>query len=222
MDYGKEEQFKTWKEVPTTNRGLEEYSRDLDLNQKTLEGKKILDVGSGTRKFAKEVKESGINAEVISLDPVYLSQELQEEKMRHEGGPINKLKEFIRATDIPDVKEKTVAGVGEKMPFKDETFDLILADNSLPAYGNKEQIDEFFTEAFRVLKKGGELRFTPSYTMFRRGIEYPLDKELDIIIKKIESDGKFTIIRKGSGQSLTILQKQSLTEMLRSVHLKQA
>lgn len=208
-----EEPFKTWREVSTTDRGLEEYSRDLNLNPEMLDGKKILDVGSGTRTFAKEVKEVGINAEVISLDPIYSSQELLEEKMRRlEGHPIGKLRKSFEATNIPDIKRKTVAGVGEKMPFKDETFDLILADYSLPAYGNKEQIDEFFTEAFRVLKNEGELRFTPSYTIIRRGVEYPIDKDLKNIIKKIESTGKFKIMIKENSQNLTILQKQLLIE----------
>ncbi len=201
-----EEEFKTWKETPTTNRGLEDYLRDLNLTPEMLVGKKILDVGSGTRRFAKEVKEAGISAEVISIDPVFVSPE---EKSRIQGDSTGKLQEMLQNTDVPGVKDKTVAGVGEALPFRDGIFDLVVADNSLPAYGNKEQIDDFFTEVFRVLKSNGELRFTPSYTMFRRGIEYPLDKDLKTIITKLERDNEFKVIKSGEGQSLTILQKNA-------------
>ncbi|MBI2639756.1 MAG: class I SAM-dependent methyltransferase [Candidatus Sungbacteria bacterium] len=135
-----EEKFKTWQEIATTNRGLEEYLRDLHLTLEMLKGKKILDVGSGTRRFAKELKESGVNAEVISVDPVFASPE---EKSRVQGDTSGKLQEMIRNTAVPGVREKTVAGVGEMLPFRDGTFDLVIADNSLPAYGNREQIDNF-------------------------------------------------------------------------------
>lgn len=201
-----EGEFKTWKEVPTTNRGLEEYLQDLKLTPDLLGGKKILDIGSGTRRFAKELKNAGIKAEVISFDPVFASPE---EKSRIQGDVTGKLRKLIQENDVSGVREKTVAGVGEMLPFKDGTFDLVIANNSLPAYGTREQIDRFFEESFRVLKNGGELRYTPSYTMFRRGIEYPLDEDLKNIVKKLESSNKFAISKMGVGQDLTILRKSS-------------
>ena len=96
------------------------------------------------------MKEAGINADVISLDPVFASPET---KFRIEDGSKVTLEESLKKTDIPDVKDKTVAGVGEALPFKDGVFDLVVANTSLPAYGSNEQINEFFAEVFRVLKK---------------------------------------------------------------------
>ena len=55
---------------PSGGRGIATYEKQLMFDRKDLEGKKILDLGAGPEvKFAKELGESGINAEVISLSP---------------------------------------------------------------------------------------------------------------------------------------------------------
>ena len=199
------EEFKTWKEVPTTSRSLEQYFFDLNLTADMLEGKKVLDIGSGTGRFAKELKEAGINAEVISLDPVFAAPE---EKSRIQGDISGKLyRKLIQETNIPEVKKKTVAGVGEELPFRDNTFDLIIANKSLPAYGTKPQIDQFFSEVFRVLKNDGEFRSSPSQNTFRRGKKYPLDKDLENILRKFELSKEFKIIKKVNHISLMVLKK---------------
>lgn len=140
-----------WMHVPTTSRGLDEYVERLGLELESLRHKVILDVGSGQGQFAKDVKESGIEAEVYSLDPLFASKEKQEElgKQTRISGDIYK-------------DDKSVAGLGELLPFKDGSFDLVLANYSLPWHADlKEQIADFFSESLRVLKPGGEIRFGP-------------------------------------------------------------
>lgn len=203
-----QEDFWKREEIPTTDRGLEVYLKELGLSGEMLEGKTILDVGSGTRKFAKEVKDAGINADVISLDPAYASPETKF-SYDTERGVVVDLKERLQKTDVPGVKDKSLAGVGEALPFKDDTFDLVVADTSLPAYGTNEQIDAFFAEVFRVLKNDGELRFNPPHSMWRRGPEYPLKDDLTAITNSLGRDSNFKFIEGESGEHFTVLRKIS-------------
>ncbi|MBI2639757.1 MAG: hypothetical protein HYW90_02600 [Candidatus Sungbacteria bacterium] len=43
--------------------------------------------------------------------------------------------------------------------------------------------------------------------MFRHGIEYPLDEDLKALVKKLEEDKKFKIVKRGSGQDYTVMYK---------------
>lgn len=56
---------------------------------------------------------------------------------------------------------------GEKLPFDDESFDIVYSSNVLEHVNSPEQV---FSEAFRVLKKGGFLQFViPNYNSFFEG-----------------------------------------------------
>ena len=134
------------KKVVSTERSLDDYLHFLGLNQQDLEGKVILDLGSGwLQPFATQIKEKGINATVVSLDPKLGAEEYRNPSYLN-----------------PDVANTAVAALGEKLPFQDGSFDYVLAIESLPRYFmNKSDISIFLEEAMRIVKPGGEAIIWP-------------------------------------------------------------
>ena len=120
-----------------TKKTFERYLSVLDLNLEELKCKKILDIGAGPGEFATEAKRHGID--ITSIDKV------------------------IGGTGVEKVTNKEityVAGIAEELPFKDESFDLVV---SVAAY-NGVSLEDFVNrlgEVRRVLKSGGEYRFGP-------------------------------------------------------------
>lgn len=151
---------KKWEEGSLVNRKSEEvfreYVDDLMLQPEDFD-KKILDVGSGAGDFAKYARDHNISTEIYNLEPK------------------NRLK----------IKEKTVRGRAQEIPFKDNIFDLVLSRASFPytIWGSREtdasgaaQIDRSLEDMLRVLKPGGEIRFGP----IREGVKYEEGKrEID-------------------------------------------
>src|SRR3989344_2717603 len=143
--------------IPTSNRGLEKYLSDLNLTKETLEDKRILDLGSGTRRFAKELEDGGVKAEIFSLDPIF-----ENPKEKIEAGAEELSEQLSKTRRV----QNTVAGLGEHLPFKNNSFDLILAEYSLPAHAtSKKQIDDFFESSLSSLRVGGKLRFCPPVSL---------------------------------------------------------
>lgn len=137
-----------------SSHGLLRYETELGFNRKELEGKTVLDLGSGAvENFSRELKKSGIKSNVISLNPDYLFKEVRE-----------------MAINKPDWQKKSVAAVAQELPFQDNSFDFVLALNSISLYANPRQNKEatrlWLNEIKRVLKSGGKaiispLRFCP-------------------------------------------------------------
>lgn len=126
----------------STERGFESYLESLNLSLDDLRDKKILDVGSGAGRFSAEAKAEGVE-NIISLDPELGLQELKE-----------------RAKELGATK--LVGAKAEAMPFKDESFDLILNNFSLPMWSESpEALDQAFREELRALRPGGEIRIAP-------------------------------------------------------------
>jgi len=128
---------------PPEGRDLSTYERELLFDKRELEGKVVLDLGAGLEaKFAKQLKEAGIKAEVISLSPDFI-----EEKYR------TKSKE-----SFPE--GKFVAAIGQALPFKDESFDMIFAFY-LIQHLTPGNFLRCAYEMARVLKKGGRAVIGP-------------------------------------------------------------
>lgn len=112
------------------------YLRDLNLKEKDLLNKKILDVGAGDCNFAKYAKDNNINSDIYSLDP-------DEKVLKNEKG---------------------IVGSAEHIPFPDEEFELVVSLAAVPRYLSgapsniKEQTHQCFSELYRVCKQGGEIR----------------------------------------------------------------
>jgi len=94
-----------------------------------LKGKRVLDIGCGTGRIIQMLKEKG--AEIVALD---ISEEM-----------IN-----VVRRKFPDVE--CVVGDSDKMPFEDESFDLVLGLFWIVHLGD---LRVSFDEVYRVLKKGG-------------------------------------------------------------------
>lgn len=113
--------------------------KDLGLDFDYLKNKLTLDIGAGAAEIAEVAKKKG--DEVISLD-------LKPEMWATQG---------VKIPDVPYIKASA-----EEMPFPDGKFDLIISHaGPLSIVPSKELIASIITEAKRVLKDGGELRFGP-------------------------------------------------------------
>lgn len=158
---------------PDGGRDLATYEKQLMFDRKDLEGKKILDLGAGPEiKLTKELKKSGINAEVISLSP-----DFSEKKY---AGKVKTL--------FPD--SKLVAGVGQTLPFSNESFDRIFAFH-VDEHITREMFFGFISEMARTLKDGGEAKLGPTLNIPNEWNPYQAildDKELieDLNKKNIE------------------------------------
>lgn len=121
------------------DRGLEAYRRWFDLQESFLKGKNILDLGAGQGLFGKELKEKGIDAYVVPFDPI-----LQSEKEKRLGVDTN----------------TNVSGLAQKLPFRDNSFDLVLASFSLPywslGYPKQDQV-ELDRKADEYIERGNQL-----------------------------------------------------------------
>ncbi|HEV7423812.1 MAG TPA: methyltransferase domain-containing protein, partial [Candidatus Paceibacterota bacterium] len=99
-------------------RDLSNYKEFLDFDEKDLEGKTVLDLGSGSQeKLTRNLQEAGIEAKVVSLNPDY---------------SIPKYRRIINSQE--DWQRKSVASVAQDLPFRDNTFDFILGLESVTMY----------------------------------------------------------------------------------------
>lgn len=129
---------------PPGGRDLSSYETQLLFDRQELEGKKVLDLGAGPElKFAKELEISGIRADVTSLSPDF-SETNYAEKAK-ESYPEGKL----------------TAGVGQALPFQNESFDRIFAFH-VDEHLSRPSFMGFISEMARVLKKDGEAKLGPT------------------------------------------------------------
>ena len=100
------------------------------LNQK-LRNRKILEIGSGSGKISYHLIQAG--NDVISLDI-----------------DVN----LFRNTFFPEKKIQFLLANGISMPFKDETFDIVICNQVIEHIPRRNQ-PSLVTEIFRVLGKNG-------------------------------------------------------------------
>lgn len=155
----------------TNGRTLEQYESFLMFDRKELEDKRVLDLGAGQgANLAKELGLANIDAEVVSLSPDFSFEEIREELFK----------------SLPE--SKFVAGVGQALPFADESFDYIFAIG-VDDHIHSPRIFKFFiSEMARVLKPGGQAKYGPIY---RPGYD-PLEKLVfsdQELMKKLGSFG---------------------------------
>lgn len=132
---------------PEGGRGLSEYENILGFDRSELQGKIVLDLGAGPEvKFAKDLRESNINATVTEFSPDFFYKEFRE-MANQSFASVNK-----------------VAGLGQSLPFKDNSFDVVIALHVLDHLEilGKEVYLRFINEIGRVLTKGGKAYIGPS------------------------------------------------------------
>jgi SAM-dependent methyltransferase len=96
---------------------------------------RILDLGSGKGKFLLEAAECGAQVTGLEVSEEYIA--LAKERLRAAG-----------------YSAEIVQGVGEKMPFADNTFDFINIGEVIEHVDNPMQM---LREVYRVLKPGGQV-----------------------------------------------------------------
>ncbi len=124
----------------------EVYLSNLGLEWKQLEGKKVLDIGAMDAQFAHAARRRGV--EVISID-----------------------KDFIEDEWAPPRDSTYAVANATRLPFANGTFDYAIAHTSAMHYiedryeydgGYAIYLEDVLREACRVLKEGGQYRFTPT------------------------------------------------------------
>ena len=130
----------------------EKYRTDLnhfflkkyfDLDLKFFEEKRVLEVGCGTRGVIYYLDEAKYR---IGIEPMNLDGMIEDWK-----------KQFVKY------------GIGEQIPFENNSFDIVLAINILDHVIDPKKV---IRECYRVLKKGGKLILSvhvlsPKATIFR-------------------------------------------------------
>ena len=102
---------------------------------------KILDMSCGVGTFAFHGLRKGYD--VYGIEP--------------ENWKLEYIKLKIKEQNLPKIwEQRFIKGIGENLPFKDDTFDYIITYQTLEHVQNLEKcIDEMI----RVLKNGGKLKF---------------------------------------------------------------
>lgn len=140
------------KGVAVSNWGLEKYKEVLGIDMAKMEGKTVLDIGSGkAEKFSKEAAKFGVK--VVSMG-THLK----------DGIPKNMYDEKSK-TFLKDRQGFSVAARAQELPFEDNFFDYEVALYSLPFYlpYSRDEYSSFFKEVIRTLKPGGKAYFSPIY-----------------------------------------------------------
>lgn len=129
---------------PTEGRALQEYEKQLNFNSQELHGKRILDIGSGIKdKFAREIKELGIDAEVVSLSPDY------------------SIDKYSKNVSVAFPEGKQIAGIGQSLPFADKSFDRVFALHVYEHIFSNDILLRMLGEMVRILKPGGVAKIGP-------------------------------------------------------------
>lgn len=151
-------------------RGLEEYLTLFGLNKEDLEGKTILDIGSGASKFAKDIERVRINATVISIDPIARVQE--EKGKQHRFFVTGKAQAIPLKSDTIDLALAAYTvpmwyfGITQPIPGLKEFENESLENMGLPMFPKHREIfldgmTEIIKEIHGALKPGGKAMFAP-------------------------------------------------------------
>lgn len=104
-------------------------------NLEELKNKRILDLGAGDSDFVSTLNDSELVDQAVKLDPKY-------------------------ATIPPDDSRNAIAGVGQFLPFKDGSFDELVASWSV--FWVTTSLGDVLREMLRVTKGGGRIQIFPT------------------------------------------------------------
>ena len=131
-------------------RSLDGYEKELGLDIKELSGKDVLNLGAGaTLAFEKSLQEGGIDARVVSLSPDYSNTDHRKRALE----------------DKPEVSQ-IASGVGQQLPFKNESFDYVLALHVTEHLKTKEAYEAMLREIVRVLRVNGKGYIAPVHDQY--------------------------------------------------------
>lgn len=150
-----------------SDRSFADYLGVFGLNSEDLKGERVMDLGAGGKqKFAEEAEATGLGIEVVSVNP--------------------NLKAGTKPRTMYGMDRErhgqSVAAFSQRMPFRNESFDRILAFASIPQYLNPDDYESSIKEVFRTLKKGGKFHSAP-FSLFQ--LKHP--QEFSATVAKLES-----------------------------------
>jgi ubiquinone/menaquinone biosynthesis C-methylase UbiE len=131
--------------MPDGGRSLDIYEKQLMFSRNELKNKSVLDLGAGPEiKLAKELKDAGITENVTSLSPDFSDKKYAD-----------------RAKGIIS-EAKLLVGVGQELPLKDDSFDIILALH-ISEHLNSKRFMMIISEMGRTLKAEGKAMIGPMH-----------------------------------------------------------
>ncbi|CAM3479258.1 class I SAM-dependent methyltransferase [Paenibacillus lupini] len=180
--------------VAMTCRGFDEYLSMFDLTEQNLAQGKILDVAGGGSSFTADAVNRGYNT--TAVDPRYVqdtgkwieeaaieieSSTAKLEKLKehfdwsyygsldqHRAGRIKSLERFREHLMSAEGRGRYIAGSLPHLPFKDDSFSLVLCSHFLFLYAEHfgyEFHKQSILELMRVCKPGGEVRIYPLHSL---------------------------------------------------------
>ena len=181
---------------------------------KTLEGKRVIDVGCGLTPYVSDsmfqiCRKQGID--FFGVDPKFANgfrlRPLDVAKIRAVGG---RGKISAQAPGL----EKCIGAHADDLPFDDGSIDLILSNFLLYAWIQDEAIlAKIYREFHRVLNDGGEVRIYPAPDL---GISKAGNSELRAVMKKFAITQRFSVrwlnlAKYPPAYMMTMKKKQVLT-----------
>jgi SAM-dependent methyltransferase len=161
--------------------------KNLGLSIENLRGKKVVDLGAGKAELAQWAKEQTIN--IICLD-------------NFAGYERN----VPKGIDY-------VEGEADKLPFPDESLDLIISHGSPPGISqDREEVIRIVNEAERALGSNGEFRFGPGSlhpAIFKEGELFTPEEE-----KEFSTEDRMQRIRENSLELLKSISPNITEELI--------
>lgn len=192
-----EQKFKSPEVKQVSERTYEQYVGKLHILEESLKNRGvIMDIGAGFANFVQKVNErfGETGTRAYAIDPVYtffdgdfkkfeeslegsgLFLEFGYGRTSQEGKKLDEIEQEMKKLYDEFYREATksgsyIAGSHQNLPFKNESADLIVGNNSILRFNNREIVVRALNEVIRVLKQDGEARIGPTY--------FDWDKELD-------------------------------------------
>jgi ubiquinone/menaquinone biosynthesis C-methylase UbiE len=166
--------------IPLTIRDVDGYCECLNVDRGYFNkaGEIILDLGSGLfQDLARSANRNGLKSEIISVDPTLSAQSNNIHFARTEKY-VNKL----------DNHPKTVSAYSELLPFRENTFDKIIALFSIPFYSQStKHFIQSLQEMIRSVKIGGEIKISPYPVIGNPKVDY---EKVNEFLNEQVSDGR--------------------------------
>lgn len=172
-----------------SERTYQQYLSKLHIPERMLENRGIIvDIGAGFAEFVQKVNErfGNTGTKAYAVDPVYtffdgnfekFEQSLEGSGLFLEFGygrtsekekGLEEIKQDMKRLYDEFYKEATqsgsyIAGSHQKLPFQDESVDLVVGNNSILRFHDRKIVIRALHEIIRILKQDGEARIGPTY-----------------------------------------------------------
>lgn len=141
-----------------TSRSWIDYIKNLQIDVREIsEGVTILDVGgSGKPSFDSVSNYFPKGTKIISIDPAYI---IDGESAYNIDGYNDWQLSILSSNSDPDLIRKI--GVVQSIPLDDRSIDIIWSNIAIPLYIDDDDLEIMWSELFRVIKPGGQIRLFP-------------------------------------------------------------